>query len=111
MLQDVARVWLALAPISQHNLTVFQHVALKCCVRCIVDIGLHSHKTRYATQGNLYRTFIQSTANLCLDIRQFKRGKVSHHTQSPLLNLLLEISIKYSFFPINDIRCHSRPSD
>ena len=52
------------------------------------------------------QTFEQTTANLCLDTRQFtsKCGKVSHHTKSPLLNLLLENNVKHFFFPISDIQ-------
>ena len=73
----------------------------------IPAVDIHSHKTQYANQGNLYRTSIRTNyGEFMFRYRAVQeRGIVSH-----LLNLLLESNIKHFFFTISNSRCHSMPS-
>ena len=46
----------------------------------IPEVDIPSHKTRYATKENcIEQAFAQTTANLCLGIRQFKWESVPSH--------------------------------
>ena len=65
----------------------------------IPAVDIHSHKTQYANQGNLYRTSIHTNyGEFMFRYRAVQeRGIVSH-----LLNLLLESNIKHFFFTISN---------